>query len=69
MDGFLGLSEESIQKGDMVCILFGCSIPVVLRKDSVCTFVSDACIVDYMYGKGVEELEEGIRQSQMLEIK
>ena len=69
MDGFLGLSEESIQKGDMVCILFGCSIPVVLRKDSVCTFVSDACIVDYMYGKGVEEVEEGIRQSQMLEIK
>jgi hypothetical protein len=31
-DGYLGLAPEAAQKGDLVCILKGCSAPVVLRK-------------------------------------
>lgn len=36
MDGtsehFLGLAPVKCKKGDLVCILFGCSVPVLLRK-------------------------------------
>jgi hypothetical protein len=30
--GRLGLVQESAETGDRICILYGCSIPVVLRK-------------------------------------
>jgi hypothetical protein len=30
--GYLGLAPEAAEKGDMVCILYGCSIPVVIRE-------------------------------------
>ena len=28
----LGLASVNVQKGDIVCILYGCSVPVVLRR-------------------------------------
>ncbi|KUI55525.1 Heterokaryon incompatibility protein 6, OR allele [Cytospora mali] len=31
-EGHVGVAPQRAQKGDMVCVLFGCSIPVVLRK-------------------------------------
>jgi hypothetical protein len=34
-EGTLGMAEESVMERDLVCILFGCSIPVVLRGVSV----------------------------------
>ncbi|KAI9787650.1 MAG: hypothetical protein M1839_000181 [Geoglossum umbratile] len=30
--GNLGLASKNVQKGDSVCILYGCSVPVILRK-------------------------------------
>ena len=32
--GFLGLAPEKTNKEDLICILFGCSVPVVLRRHS-----------------------------------
>jgi hypothetical protein len=31
-DPLFGLGSQDIKAGDMICILFGCSVPVVLRK-------------------------------------
>ncbi|KAF2456965.1 heterokaryon incompatibility protein-domain-containing protein, partial [Lineolata rhizophorae] len=31
--GSLGLASKVIEKGDLVCILYGCSVPVILRKN------------------------------------
>ncbi|KAI9696674.1 MAG: hypothetical protein M1820_008048 [Bogoriella megaspora] len=31
--GKLGLVAKNVQAGDLVCILYGCSVPVVLRRD------------------------------------
>lgn len=28
----LGLASQHVQKGDLVCIIFGCTVPVILRK-------------------------------------
>ncbi|KAK7750382.1 hypothetical protein SLS62_007681 [Diatrype stigma] len=30
--GHLGISRKGVQKGDIVCILYGCSVPVILRR-------------------------------------
>jgi hypothetical protein len=54
--GFLGLAPDRSQKGDLVCILFGCSVPVVLRKtaDSTKFVLIGECYVDgYMAGEAV----------------
>jgi hypothetical protein len=32
-DRRLGLTSKSVQPGDQVCILYGCSVPVILRKN------------------------------------
>jgi hypothetical protein len=32
LDGTLGLAPKHAKKGDVVCILYGCSVPVLLRK-------------------------------------
>jgi hypothetical protein len=29
---WLGLAPKGAQEGDLICILYGCSVPVVLRK-------------------------------------
>lgn len=28
----LGLVSEKVEKGDLICILYGCTVPVILRK-------------------------------------
>jgi hypothetical protein len=30
-DDYLGLASQSVKEGDLICIVFGCSVPVVLR--------------------------------------
>jgi hypothetical protein len=30
--GYLGLAPEAAEKGDLVCILYGCNVPVVIRE-------------------------------------
>jgi hypothetical protein len=32
LEGTLGLAPKNVKKGDVVCILYGCSVPVLLRK-------------------------------------
>lgn len=65
----LGMAQDSILKGDLVCVLFGCSIPVILRRvDGHFIYISDACLVGYMYGKGIEELKAGKREKEVFEI-
>jgi hypothetical protein len=68
-NGGLGIAQDSILGGDLICILFGCSIPVVLREaDGHYILISDACVSGYMYGKGIEELEQGRLGSEHFEI-
>ncbi|KAK4204590.1 heterokaryon incompatibility protein-domain-containing protein [Triangularia verruculosa] len=32
--GALGLASQDVRSGDLVCIIFGCSVPVILRRSS-----------------------------------
>lgn len=64
-EGEFGLTENGVQEGDNICILFGCSLPVVLRRnggemESGYEFVGDALLQGWMFGRGIEELEKGV---------
>jgi hypothetical protein len=65
----IGISADSVEPGDLICILLGCWMPVVLRpKDGHYIFLGEACVHGYMYGKAMEELAEGKFQLQNFEI-
>lgn len=55
---FLGLAPEMSKKRDLICILYGCSVPVVLRRmvDTVTdeeyfTFVGECYVHGIMDGE------------------
>lgn len=53
--GYLGMVSKQAQKGDLVCVLHGCSVPVVLRKredrKETYTFISECYIHRFMNGE------------------
>jgi len=50
--GYIASATMEVQSGDVVCILFGCLLPLVLRPQNDGTYI----IVDAAY---VEEIMEG----------
>lgn len=61
--GLLCLGSGCLNGGDIVCVPLGCSTPIVLRKhDAGYLFVGDIYVDGYMYGKAIDELNEGTRQ-------
>jgi Heterokaryon incompatibility protein (HET) len=59
----VGLAPQDAKPGDHVCILYGCSVPVVLIKysgndggDSYGQLVGDAYVHDFMDGEGIQSL-------------
>lgn len=61
--GFLGLVPEKAIKGDLICILFGCSVPVVLRRHS-----SPQTLGDYFEFIG-ECYVHGLMEGEAFEIQ
>lgn len=59
--GHLGLGPSKAQKGDIVCVLFGCSVPVVLRKTDppqtegkpTFRFIGECYLDGFMDGEGL----------------
>jgi len=79
-DSLLGLAPANAEKGDLVCILYGCSVPVILRRHSrtiegqPCEYfelVGDAYVHGLMDGHAVEENEqsESENKSQQFELR
>ena len=65
----LGLGPQQLQKGDLICVLLGCSCPVILRaKDQHYFIIGPAYFDGYMWGKAMEEMEEGKFSLQDFEI-
>jgi hypothetical protein len=60
--GLMGMAPAEAQAGDAICILLGCSCPVILRPYSdgeFYTLIGEAYVDGYMTGKGMDELEDG----------
>ncbi|TVY73385.1 Heterokaryon incompatibility protein 6 OR allele [Lachnellula suecica] len=65
----MGMCPNSAEPGDIICILLGCWVPVVLRPEGDhYIYLGEAYVHEYMYGKGMDELEEGKFQLQEFEI-
>lgn len=55
-NGFIGMAPGASQAGDIVCILLGCSVPVVLRKaadETKYLFIGECFVDGYMSGEAV----------------
>lgn len=57
--GNVGMSPSQAKKNDLVCVLFGCSVPVVLRPvtgiDDTYEFVGECYLDGYMNGEGIRQ--------------
>jgi hypothetical protein len=53
--GFFGLGPRETEEGDVVFVLYGCNVPVVLRrKGEFWTFVGEAFVAGIMDGEVIE---------------
>lgn len=56
----IGMACQFAEVGDKICILLGCSTPVILRPmDKVYRFIGDSYVDGYMFGRGTLEAEAG----------
>jgi Heterokaryon incompatibility protein (HET) len=66
----IGLAYKRVREGDLICILLGCSVPVILRpavepEHSGCYyFIGDSYIHGVMNGEAMKKLEEGKYEEQ-----
>lgn len=68
--GLAGMCPDSVESGDIICILLGCFVPVVLRPQPGGHYIllGEAYVYGYMFGKGMEELADGKFQLESFEI-
>lgn len=59
-EGYMGLAPRSAKKGDLICVLLGCSVPVIIRNIGTnYLVVGDTYVYGMMLGEMVEEVEKG----------
>lgn len=59
-NGYMGLAPRFAKKGDLICVLLGCSVPIIIRKvEANYVVVGDAYIYGMMQGEMMEEVEKG----------
>lgn len=59
-NGYVGLVPSSAQQGDMICVLFGCSVPVIIRKlNDHHVFIGESYVHGIMDGQVITKLNEG----------
>ena len=58
--GYLGLGPIPTQKDDMICVLFGCSVPVLIRKvEDHHVLVGECYVHGIMNGEAVDMWKKG----------
>jgi hypothetical protein len=59
-DGYMGLSPLFAERGDLICVLLGCSVPIIIRKwGTNYVVVGDAYIYGMMKGEVMKQVEKG----------
>lgn len=68
--GYLGLGGKLMLAGDIICVVKGCTYPVILRKiEDYHVHVGTCYVLGLMEGEAVEFLESGERQLQEFQIR
>lgn len=70
-NGYIGLATKRVRSGDLICILFGCSTPVLLRPNDGGGFqlVGECYVHGLMEGKAMEWMDEGKYQTEVFNIR
>ena len=77
-DGYIGAVPRETQPDDLICVLFGCSVPIVLRKTVVANgtlndvsyrFIGEAYLHGFMDAEAIAMLVKGIRHVQAFALK
>ena len=64
-----GIGPEFCECNDIIVVPLGCSTPVILRKKRQgYSYVGEAFVNEYMYGKAVNEVNSGRRRLETFEI-
>jgi hypothetical protein len=59
-DGYIGLGPMKARQGDHVCILYGCSVPVILREiNGGFSLIGEAYVHGCMDGEALALVNEG----------
>ncbi|OBT67663.1 hypothetical protein VE03_03431 [Pseudogymnoascus sp. 23342-1-I1] len=60
-NGYIGLAPIRAQKGDRVCVLYGCSVPLVIReREGMVTLVGEAYVHGVMDGQAIDLKSSGM---------
>lgn len=69
-NGYIGLCEGVVQAGDLVCVLFGCQEPVVLRPiGDIYEFIGVCYVLGFMEGEALQQVSDGNLQIQTFDIR
>ncbi|GAW18788.1 hypothetical protein ANO14919_082700 [Xylariales sp. No.14919] len=69
-EGLFGLGPPDMMKGDHVCILYGCSVPLILRShDGRMKLIGGAYIHGKMEGEAMEDLQGSNTTSREMEFE
>jgi hypothetical protein len=65
-DGDMGLAPMRARKNDIVCVLYGCSVPIVLREEETgrFTFVGECFLHGFMDGEAMDKQKKYILKEQ-----
>ena len=67
---FSGLGPAHVREKDNICILFGCSVPVVLRRKGAAFELMGECFVwNMMEGEAMRGYKHGKYEKQSFDIQ
>jgi hypothetical protein len=67
--GYLGLGPEMLQSGDVVCVLYGATVPYILRpQNGHYILIGEAYVHGAMLGEAMEKLQQGQLIEEEFEI-
>ena len=57
--GYIGVGPPTVQKGDKICALLGCDIPLIIRPDGdLYNVVGDCFVYGIMKGEVMKDIEQ-----------
>jgi hypothetical protein len=69
--GLIGMAPLEAEHGDTICVLFGCSVPVILRKSNSSSeyqLIGECYVDGYMTGKAAEHFEKESNSAETFTI-
>ncbi|KAH8649756.1 hypothetical protein BGZ60DRAFT_389466 [Tricladium varicosporioides] len=70
VNGYMGLAQPEIKRGDSVCVFFGTNTPFVVRREGGhFLLIGEAYIQGLMSGEGIVHLQNGKVKVSDIELR